>query len=768
MHPRRRELRRAVGLALLCATGALQAAPQPRLLEVWLNGQRVESHALLQVDAERYFAPTALLAAWRLKAREGARLIDGVLHHPLHDWQPQLEAQAQRLDLQAPPADFEEQSVPLNGTSSAALRVAAEPLAALSLDYLVNSEHDGRLGTTATLLDLRALGIAPRGSLRHSGVWRAGALPEGDSHWLRLDSAWQHADPDGPWRATLGDTLSCGGELAPTMRLGGAQWQTDFGLRPELLTHALPSVAGSAQLPSAIDLLVNGQPAASAQVGPGSFRLDALPAVSGAGEIRVVQRDVLGVEQVRVLPYYASPRLLRAGLSEHCAEAGRLRLDYGLRSNHYAGHLAAYALRHGLSDTLTVLARAEAGRPVRALHLGAHLLPQRLGVLSAQWSGSHAQDLGAGQRWRAGFERVESRGSIAAGIERADARFRHADGSDAPARRATLFGGWAWGAASWSAGQVWQRDQAGRTLRLFSSSVQRRLGRHWQAALSTVHREGRWSAALLLTRQLDDSTAVAARAQAGLGAGLAAEAQRSEPPEGGLGWRVQAGSADASAMGALGWLGEAGRAELQAARLAGGRGFVRASASGGLLWLGDDMPRAGRPLGNGAIALVEIDALPGVGVQLNHRDTARTDAQGRAWLQGLNAWEDNIVGIASDELPMDVALQLAELRVRPPAQAVVRVAFPARRSRAVVLLVQRPDGEPIAPGSRALHAGDTRAGGAPFGHGGRVYLDAPQAINRVRVQGPQGLCELVFLAPTDTTVLQPEIGPLVCTPQERP
>ena len=122
--------------------------------------------------------------------------------------------------------------------------------------------------------------------------------------------------------------------------------------------------------------------------------------------------------------------------------------------------------------------------------------------------------------------------------------------------------------------------------------------------------------------------------------------------------------------------------------------------------------------------------------------------------------------MAADVLPLDVALSVPEQQVRAPAQTVVRVRFPARRTRSALVAVRLPDGSPVAPGARAwrahenANAGDT---GAPFAHGGQVWLSDLEDLNVLRVEGPQGICQVSFaLAPGQGTAAT--LGPFTCTP----
>lgn len=757
----RNERRVVLTAALLIGPGQVLAAHQVRLLDVWINGQSADANAFIVEEDGRFFASAKAMAAWRLKPVDLARTIDGEPHHGLYAWNPQLRASTQRLELMAASAAFANQVMNMAESGNAAAALSQTSLG-LALDYTLNMDRDSNGSQSTAFLDLRAFGLTGQGGLRHSGVLQLGAVPGSEPRFRRLDTTWHHAEPDTLWRTTVGDALSCGGELAPTLRFAGVQMRSDFGLQPEQVHHPLPSVQGSAQVPSGIDLLINDRPAGSVAVGSGPFSLDTLPTVTGAGEIRIVQRDLQGIEQVRSVPYYTSPRLLRSGLTDSCFEAGMLRLNQGLPGDRYEGRFAAASVRHGWSNTVTTQARVETSDLVRSLRLGGHWIPAQWGVLSGQAALSQADGVGSGQSLRLALERITRQYHLSASIESADEHFRQLDGTRTPARRTALFGGWNAGLTSWSAGGIWQTGATGLRTRVLTASVQRRMGADWHMGLSALHREHRWSVALMLTRQLDRETTAAVRAQSGPENTLAVQAQRHEPVTGGPGWRVQAGTGQARALGAVSWLGDAGRVELQAARV--GRTndtALRATASGGVIWLGGGMPVAGRALGEGVAAQIEVEGMPGVGIRLNHREVAVTDESGRAWVHGLQPWEDNVIGVSAEALPMDMLLSFPEMRLRPRAQSVVQAKFPARRSRSVLLAVRMPDGEPVAAGSRARRADEAPGSGAPFAQGGKVYLNDIEDINRIRIDGPQGVCHLLFQAP-DAATIQPEIGPLTC------
>ncbi|MCL7422345.1 MAG: fimbria/pilus outer membrane usher protein [Methylobacter sp.] len=143
------------------------------------------------------------------------------------------------------------------------------------------------------------------GSLVTNGVMR------GDDNQRQLiHTYWQTDLPGSMETLVLGDTIGTGGAWSRPARFGGIRWARNFALRPGYFTFPMPSISGSAALPSTVDVLVNNQRQQSQTVAPGPFAITNVPVVTGAGEVNLVVRDLLGVETLVTQSYYTSPRLL--------------------------------------------------------------------------------------------------------------------------------------------------------------------------------------------------------------------------------------------------------------------------------------------------------------------------------------------------------------------------------------------------------------------------------------------------------------------------
>ena len=209
--------------------------------------------------------------------------------------------------------------------------------------------------------DLRAfsrLGVISSDVLFHtnSGSDRHG---NGGFDTIRLDTSYVYSDPWSLRRYRAGDFISGSLPWTRPVRLGGVQINLDFSMRPDLITFPVPSVSGSAAVPSTVDVLVNGTTVRSGSVAPGPFEVPQVPVISGAGTVTTTVTDALGRQVTTELPFYASPTLLAPSLQTYSAEIGLVRRDWGTESNDYGDLAGAITYRRGLSTHLTVEGHAE-------------------------------------------------------------------------------------------------------------------------------------------------------------------------------------------------------------------------------------------------------------------------------------------------------------------------------------------------------------------------------------------------------------------------
>lgn len=203
----------------------------------------------------------------------------------------------------------------------------------------------------------------------------------GDNSSVRLDTYYSYSDTDRLITYRAGDILTRNLQWSRSSRLGGFQIRRNFALRNDLVTMPLPSISGSAAVPSTVDLYINNVKYGSREVSGGPFTMTNLPVMTGGGVARIVTRDALGRETVVENSYYASPNLLSKGLMDFSLDVGAPRRNFGSKSVDYDGKIfGSTSVRYGLTNHFTLEGHGEAGDSLYSIGLGGVFNIGSLGV----------------------------------------------------------------------------------------------------------------------------------------------------------------------------------------------------------------------------------------------------------------------------------------------------------------------------------------------------------------------------------------------------
>ncbi|WP_237143483.1 fimbria/pilus outer membrane usher protein [Phyllobacterium zundukense] len=236
--------------------------------------------------------------------------------------------------------------------------------------------------------------FSPYGTLSQSFTASAS---EGELQGVRrLNTTWSTSDPERLITYRAGDFVSGGLPWTRPVFLGGMQIQRNFTLRSDLVTLPVPILAGTAAVPSTLEVYTQNVKTFSGAVPSGPFEVTNFPVFSGQGEAQIVLRDTLGRETRTTLPFYSSSLLLRQGLIDFSTEVGFPRRNYGTESNDYAGDLMGVATaRYGLTNWLTLEGHFEGGAELLNGGIGAAFPLGAYGVGSLAAAGSsHDGDTG--------------------------------------------------------------------------------------------------------------------------------------------------------------------------------------------------------------------------------------------------------------------------------------------------------------------------------------------------------------------------------------
>lgn len=766
----RRRQRRGIGAAALLVLTAFRvhAADTTVALAIVVNGRAADVVArfVMRDDVPHANWETWQACGVRLPAALADALPTGELvgTHALPGVTARIDGATQTLVIEQPP-DLSGLTV-LDASARSTRGAATSDLGAL-LNYDVVAQHAASRSHTSALLEARLFG--PQGLFESTSI----VSDTPTRRHLRLNTSFTWDDPATLRRVRAGDLITGALGWTRPVRLFGLQAMTDFALRPDLVTSPTPLLGGTATLPSTVDVLVNGVRQSSQPVEAGRFEIRQMPVVVGLSEVSVVVRDALGRESVQTLPFYAAPRQLAAGLTEFSVEAGRVRRRFGLESNDYGPLAASASFRAGIDANLTLETHAEAIRGTATVGTGALLTLPGIAALSADATGSSSAGRG-GAQFGVGAESQSSRAAFGFRATRASAGFRDvaaSQGDAVPLQSLRVNAGWSFGRnGSIGAAFVevrsfalpWAAQPEARRVLTVSYSVALTASAQVYAA---AYRSSPGGCGLSIGLAMPLGARVSSSASFTRDrSGAALQWQASQPDfiAGDVGWRVRhdqalSGSMPSQGAAELAYRSEAARfsAALESARQSTA---VRIGAQGSLLSMGGGL-HAGPPVTD-SLAIVEVQATPGVAVYRENRFVGRTDDAGRIVVPNLLPYQANRISIDPLDLPMDAEVDALDKEVRPGARSGALLRFGVERSRSALVVLHDRQGLPLPLGAIVTrHAEATRD---VVGHDGQAYLRGVGHDNELRVSwGEQQRCTARFqLAQLDSA--SGRVGPIRC------
>lgn len=739
---------------------AARREPQTLLLEVQVNGEPTPLLARFETLQGRLYAhPDVLREIGVAAAALGATADRQIPLDTIPGLEYHYDEAAQRLDLQLPDRIREPYRVELHPTHESGPAGTAHGVV-LNYDLFARPTSDERAA-----LETEVRYFTPAGVLANTGIAYAYRGGGGRYRYTRNDTGWTQSDRARLTTLEVGDAISTSLAWSRAVRFGGVQWRSDFTLRPDLVTSALPSFAGSSAVPSALDVYINNVRQAGTRVPSGPFVVNAITGLTGAGTATIVTQDALGRSVSTTVPLYIDARLLAQGRSSYAVEAGFLRHAYGVASFDYDGRPALSASwRHGLADMLTVEAHTEATPGVLNGGIGALARLGTAGVMDASIAASTGRLAG----WQAGlgYQYIAASFSVNAHTLRSFGHYGDLAARDGtPVALSTDQFSLSLPLAS---RQALSFSYVGESLsqapmsRIASVAYTLRLGSRISVNLSTYRDFGASRTRggfVSLTVGLDRNTSLNATVGRQSGASsYDVSAIRPADYDGGFGWGVQADAIDSAAHRAaqIQYVGRGGEATAAIER-SGDRVSPSLDVTGALVFMDHDAVPARRV--SDAFALVSTDGVANVPVLHAHRPIGKTDGAGHFLVPDLNAYEENAIGIDSTALPIDAKVGATDMAVVPQRYAGVLAHFGITRYRAASVILLGPTGAPLPAGTR-VHQ-QTPAGDTIVGYDGLAFIENLSAKNRLITDAQGTRCTFDFDY-TDTSAPLPTLGPLQC------
>jgi outer membrane usher protein len=740
---------------------------------VTVNGDPVGSWVLLEHNG-RLFATADAFEEWRLNRVPGAvpKQYRGQPWYPLDaapGFRQQLNATEQSLALNFAPSAFFATRL----TQDKVARVALTPaIPAFFANYDLNYTHSAGRGASS-LGDLGALT-----ELGASGQWGlltssfvARGLNGGDDlrTFSRLETSYTRdfLGPDVTLR--VGDSSTRPAAWGRSVFFGGVQLGRNFGLRPGFISQPVPVLLGTSTAPSTVELYINDALRQTSRVPAGPFAIDNFPTLSGAGQARVVVRDILGRETVLAQDFFTHANLLEQGLADWSVELGKVRSNIGLKSADYGQRFGSALWRYGVNKSVTVEARGEAGANTSGAGVGlAAGLP--FGVLGELGVAASRNDRsGAGHLWQASLSRTGLVHSFTFNLQSANATYRQIGQDDSFwAYKLQRSASYNFNAGRWGAlGVGYARIDTADSFRIDTASL------NYTVPVGTAsltvslvrvrdsHRIGSDNSASLnlfipLGGRVATSTNVSFKEHK---VDAFTSASRGLDAETGWGWRALGGYRNDQAHAEGGVFIQNERtfasADLSAS---GSQQTLRLGLQGAVVAVDGEVFTSRRV--PQSFAIVEVPGYANVGVNMFGSTVARTDERGRALVPRLAPYQENGIGLDPAELPISAELDSIEQVAVPGSRSAVKVVFPVRSGRGALLRFVLDDGQAAPAGAELELVGDKKE--FFVARRGEAFVTGLQVKNRVRLRWKEKSCEVSVELPPGNQDEIARIGPLTC------
>jgi len=749
-------------LLLACVRVDASGVPQPRFLDVTVNGVSQPSTMLLMDDREQFFASLEDLRLWRIDwlpqqsvNHRGRRYF---ALHAIVGTRIDYDARQLSLHVHLPAHVFKLSEAT---AADSHVRTVARSTGAY-LDYDLSYTHAGSSSVAALLSP--TLFFEP-GSLEADFVYQQHSTDAVDG-WQRLGTTFTHDDAEHMRSFRFGDVISMPDPWGGAYRLGGIQIASNFSTRPTFATFPLPSLQGAARAPSAVDVFVNDKLRYQQQVDAGGFRINQIPAITGAGDARMVITDMLGRQTVINTDFYVSSALLRKGLTEYSYSLGVLRKGFGTVEDEYDQLSFVAAHRFGLSDQLTLGGQLQVNKDIALMSLSADIAVSGHGVLRAGIGGSSDAE-GDGAALRLGYEFNSRAWHIGAEATGTSEQFRLLDNETAaapPRYQLLLNGGWHtnYGSIGMTVVRQDYRDRDSRLV--FSISHSRVTPGGFALGIRASYQQDAdtdYGISMTLTRAFGDRRSAYSSSSVRRDAWqVRAETTLSVPRGPGIGYRLGATFGDSNQVDAV-LIGQtdAGQYSLEVQSF-DDEVIGRINTQGSIAWL------AGRPfftreLGAG-FAVASTNGYPDVRVYLENQEVGRSDRHGMIVLPSLRPYEVNRVRLEPNDLPLGAVVKSIELEVIPVYRSGSIARFNVGNARSVRFRARMSDGTPLAEGSIGRVAG--RKDILFIGLDGTGYLAELVKPIDVDMQLVTGPCRLSIPFPATTAHQFADLGDLTCWP----
>jgi outer membrane usher protein len=659
------------------------------------------------------------------------------------------------------------------------------PLTKSDVGVALNYSLSGQLGKqslewrpqfngASTFLDGRL--FAPAGTLTQTGLVSLRSADDG-LEVQRHDTRWSRSFPDQQLTASVGDIISGGLGWTRSIRMGGVQLRRNFSTRPDLITYPLPSLSGTAAVPSTVDIYLGKLRLNSIDVETGRFQLNNLPVPNENGDLRLVVQDSTGALREQIIPFASSRALLRSGLTDFSAEVGGARTGFATDQDAYVETpVAVGSLRHGFNDAVTIEGHTEIGSGLANLGVGIVAASggwgtTQLALAGSMYHGRYGSQLAATYDYSfgRGSFKLDARRALGTYFDLADATtvggpdFSNAD-------RITSYERFQLNTQLWDdlgsvgLGYAHTTTADKHSGHVVNASFTRPIGAQSQFAFSAQAQFGdehslSANAGLSFTLGANrNGSAGVSYADGRISADMSASKTLRQEP-GNMGYGASLRRNGTSTSGNL-IMSRYGETNLSTAVLSATDNDLNmyGNLEGGVAFIDGDVFLSQRI--DDSFAVVDAGA-PNIGVYHENHKIGRTNGRGKLLVPGVRSYEFNKLAIEPDDLPVSSTISETSRLISIPERsgAVVKFSGAPHADNSAIVTLRDAKGEFLPPGSAATLAGSSEA--LVVGYDGEVFVTDLKTANEITVDTGGSTCRGVFAFQGSSTS-QPRIGPIEC------
>ncbi len=663
------------------------------------------------------------------------------------------------------------------GREPAGSRRVIESGTGVTLNYdTVGTFSAGQKGGSGSF-EMRA--FSPWGILSSEwlGYAGSGSPTSGATTAVRLDSAYTFADVNSLRRYSLGDFINGGLSWTRPVHLEGVQINSDFSMRPDLVTFPVPTITGSAAVPSTVNVLTDGNLAASSQIAPGPFEVPQLPVVEGAGTISMTVTDAMGQQVTVTQPFYASSTMLAPGLQTFAVQAGLVRRDWGSVSDDYGKLAGAAVYRRGLTPRFTIEGSMEGTPGAFMAGVGGVMQVDNLGVVNFAVAPSFGSGQ-AGMQFSLGAQRIGRVLSFGASAIMADRNYRDVaseNGDGIPRKQISAFtglslkrfgsGGLAYAAVNMDPSPVPLQQITSPAQHSQIVSANYSLQIHHVFLYATEFRDlvNKGGSGLQIGLTIPFGKRNSVTASGGSNGSAQIDVQQPAPIVGDWGYQAYVSAGDSTHVFAQGQYKSPVGLFTAGIDSDSGVTTLRLETQGAFSFVDGELFPSNSIYDS--FAVVDTGAMAHVHVLQENRDVGSTNSSGRLLVPDMRAFDLNQISIAPTDIPPDVTIDVASRNVRPQDRSGVVLKFPIKFSHGALLRLVDETGAVVPLGSTATLR--TTGVVVPVGYDGDAYVEDLSPHNQLAVEFPDGRrCTTTFdYSPVTGEI--PSIGPLRCL-EKRP